>query len=499
MRALWAGILELPLASVGADCHFLQLGGDSLHWTRMAAQLERLSGSPVPSLLQVEWATPRRCAEQWLEQTLVESSAVRDTETLDPCCFPATSMQRGIWFAQQLAGDEALYAGAMLLHLSGSLDVARMQKALLALLAELPLLRARFRLDTVSRRLMVECPDMAARATTTAMPVQQAGPDELHTIVDAWLTSREGHGSPAPFRSKLLQSAAQRFHLILQVQHLISDGWSGNLLVARLASLYQGEAQRIPDHGFARHAWRLARNESDGERALSHWRARLADFADAQRGLFLGKEEPQWPYPIRTWSVVLPAGLRRACEHSARARGTTPFVLCLAACKLSLARLQGEARQVLALPRALRGAEDEDAIGCFVALQLSASCVPDLPDPGAFLRDEARRFAEDCRFTVPIDSLSCRLAPARLPDGNPWSTVLMAFQNFPQRPVAWAGLECRLERLANRRSQYGLALEFMPTGPTWCLRIEYAPALFDSAWLDAFHSGLLAALEELAD
>src|SRR5690606_17289785 len=122
-----------------------------------------------PPMLQVQWATPQRCVEQWQSAGQAPGPGPFSAESSDPYCFPATPMQRGIWFAQQLAGDKALYAGAVLLHFSGVLDPARLQQALQCLYAELPLLRARFRLDVATRRLMVDCPENRAGVPVMAV------------------------------------------------------------------------------------------------------------------------------------------------------------------------------------------------------------------------------------------------------------------------------------------------------------------------------------------
>lgn len=502
VRAVWADILELPLSAVAPDSHFLHLGGDSLHWMRMAAQLEQRFGRTVPAQLQVEWATPERCVRQWCDGVVEETTAPgREEAVLDTHCFPATPMQRGIWFAQQLAGDETLYAGALVLHFNGALDMARMQAALQHLYAALPLLRARFRLDPVCRRLMVDCPEVCGSATTVRLETEHLHHDDLPTALAAWAAGPEAQVGPCLFRVKLFHSGAQEFHLALQLHHLVSDGWSGSLLLSRLAGYYNGEAadpDLALDRTFARHAWRLAREAAPPTAVLDHWRGRLEGYADAQRPLFPQTAETRWPHAVEHRTLHLPAGLRVACELAAHALGVTPFVLCLTACKLVLSRLHDEPRQVLAIPRAARGAGEERAIGCFVALQLSASYLPAQIEAGTLLREESRRFTEDTRHSIALDTLGARLAPARLPDGNPWSTVLLAFQNYPQATPSWQGLACRIERLAAARSQYALSLEFLPAGSDWLLRIDHAPALFTGAWLERFQSALLDALQELA-
>lgn len=498
VRRLWAGVLELPPAAVLPDSHFLQLGGDSLHWTRMALQLERLCGMPVPPLLDVGWATPGRCVERWRTAAQQVTAADPSCATQDPYCFPATPMQRGIWFAQQLGGDRQLYAAALLLHFQGPLDLPRLHRALWQLLSTEPLLQARFFLDADTRRLMLRLPREPEPADLEVEPEILPGPG-LADALQAWL--EEPDEAAQGFRAKLWQSGTQQFHLALQVQHLVCDGWSGEVLLARLAAYYNGAmpGNVRQDLSFSRHAWRLAVGAEAEPQRQAYWQERLDAFGATQSCLFSRDTEPEWPYRVEEHRLQVPAALRQACERAARAQGVTPFVLCQAACKRALARQQDEPRQVVLVPRALRTADEEDAIGCFTSLLPSASLLPEHLDPAAFLREEARRFDADCLHALPLDTLAAQLAPLRLPDGNPWSTVLLAFQNYPRRRVIFAELECRAERVAARRAQHALSLEFIPRDATWCLLLTYAPALFDEEWMERFCSGLCAALQEFAD
>ena len=502
VRVLWADILEVPLTKVGADSHFLELGGDSLHWMRMASRLENLSGMPVPGTLQLAWATPARCVARWLATSDSTEATAGESGAAPVDCFPATPMQRGIWFAQQLAGDAALYAGHVVLHFTGPLEPERLQVALHRLVAEVPVLKARLQLDADTSRLMVHCDGEWSTAVLAVSRPVQLSPGALPAaLASAGQDADVGDACP-PFRARLFQSSAQHFHLWLQLHHLVSDGWSGSLLVARLAALYHADATATPydeDLAFAAYAWRLARQAETSQARLAFWRKRLDGYADAQRGLFGQVQDTHWPYRVRTQLCHLPSELRAACERSARETGVTSFVLCQLACKLALARLLGEPRQVLAIPRAQREAHEERAIGCFVTLQLSVSYLPEGANLQALLREEASRYEEECRLAEPLDSLSAALAPQRLPDGNPWSTVLMAYQNYPQQQANWNAVTCRLERLDSCSSQYALSLEFTPGGDAWELRVSFADALFDAPWLERFLSCLRAMLQQLAN
>src|SRR5690606_24251249 len=118
--------------------------------------------------------------------------------------------------------------------------------------------------------------------------------------------------------------------LALQVQHLVCDGWSGEVLLARLAAYYNGTmpGQVWQDLSFSRHAWRLAVGAEAEPQRQAYWQERLDAFGAAQSCLFSRDAEPEWPYRVGEPRPQVPAVLRQTCERAARAQGVTPFVLC---------------------------------------------------------------------------------------------------------------------------------------------------------------------------
>ena len=517
----WGEVLELPAEQVQANSHFLQLGGDSLHWTRMVLRIQEVWGLALPVHPQSALATPARLAGYCRQQLLLsEPPVVTGAELPESsgASFPATVIQRGLWFAEQLAGKGSLYQNAVLLHFSGRLDTDRLRAAFWQLLEDVPILRANFNWDTHTRRLCCSYRLLPATLDTDLLPCRELAIEALPAAVDEAVALPLTLERDSLCRALLFRSGAHSWHLLLLAHHLVCDGWSGDLLLRRLAATYRG-APTVADHGFAAYARQAGQpgdgparlgpdgagsdkpdlHESDLDK-LAWWRSQLEGLEASQRWLWGEQQQTApWPHAVAQRYLPLSAALCARCGASALRAGVSFFMLCQTACKQALWRLSGVESQVLAIPCALRSAAEEEAIGCFVAVQLSVSRQLREADSKLVLQEEDRQFRQARATGLALQELNAALKPATLPDGNPWSSVLLAFQNFPHFGMAWPALACRLERVAARQSQFALCLEFVPAGEGWCLRLEYARELFNAERLAQLESALLLSFEQLAD
>ena len=175
------------------------------------------------------------------------------------------------------------------------------------------------------------------------------------------------------------------------MHHIISDGWSMQVLVGELNLLYaaysRGEDSPLAELPvqYADYAqWQRGRLEAGAfDRDLSYWREALAG---APPALELPTDKPR--PPARTgrgsrFSISLPAETGEAVRRLALASSATPFMVLLAAFQLLLAKHAGQREVVVGSPVAGRlRPELEGLIGFFVnTLALRA----DVSDDPTFL------------------------------------------------------------------------------------------------------------------
>ncbi|NIF29268.1 amino acid adenylation domain-containing protein, partial [Pantoea sp. Tr-811] len=291
--------------------------------------------------------------------------------------IPLSYAQQRLLFLWQLEPDSPAYNVPMAVRLNGALDPALLQQALDALVRRHESLRTRFASEegTFHQEILEHC----------AVPVEHvafaAEPDAatLSEAVDAVLKQPfDLLGGPL-LRVALLQAAPLQHVLVLSMHHIISDGWSSDVLVQEFIQLYsalaEGREAQLPalpiqyaDYAIWQRAWLEA---GEAQRQLDYWQAQLGD-EQPVLSLPLDFERPATPSQRGAVVRVDIAGEQaEALRNQARKGGHTLFVLVLAAMAVVLSRYSGQADIRIGAPNAGRNRKElEGLIGFFINTQV---------------------------------------------------------------------------------------------------------------------------------
>ncbi|MBM7114472.1 non-ribosomal peptide synthetase [Archangium primigenium] len=489
LAALWSEVLGAPVSQPSDD--FFDHGGHSLLATQVRSRVSQLLGVDAPLRLLFEHPVLEDYARA-LEELRPQASAtpvvpipvVPRTEVL-----PLSSAQQRLWFLDQLEPGSPLYNIAGAVQLEGALDEAALTKAFRALVARHESLRTTF----------------ATRDGTGVQVIHPEGSFSLEVEdlraqpearSDAALTQRLARVAQQPFslahgpllRVRLVRLEAERGVVLVVMHHIISDGWSINVLLREFAALYAGQLAGAPvalaplPIQYADYAhWQRAGQGRDAlAEDLAFWTAHLGSRPPPLR---LPTDRPRPSVLTHAgallsgrWSPALLQGL----QETSRRSGRTLFMTLLAAFQALLHRYTGQRTVIVGTPIAQRTrAETEGLIGCFVnTLALRADV-----DPARSFAD----FADDVgravlsAFThqaLPFDVLVEQLGVERDLSQSPLVQVLFALQNTPGGPVELPGL--RMSPLevptGTARFELSVALSEEPDGLAYTF--EYNTDLF---------------------
>ncbi|WP_447739002.1 non-ribosomal peptide synthase/polyketide synthase [Pseudomonas laurentiana] len=291
--------------------------------------------------------------------------------------IPLSYAQQRLLFLWQLEPDSSAYNVPMAVRLKGALDQAVLQQALDALVQRHESLRTRFvsQEGEFHQEILDHCPLPLERVLLDGSPDETA----LSEAVDAALKQPfDLLGGPL-LRVTLLRVAAQEHVLALSMHHIISDGWSSDVLVQEFIQLYtalaegrQAELPALPiqyaDYAIWQRAWLEA---GEAQRQLAYWRAQLGD---EQPVLSLPLDFARPATPSQRGAVVrvdIGGEQAEALRSQARKGGHTLFVLVLAAVAVVLSRYSGQADIRIGAPNAGRNRKElEGLIGFFINTQV---------------------------------------------------------------------------------------------------------------------------------
>ncbi|MDN7742130.1 amino acid adenylation domain-containing protein [Burkholderia gladioli] len=487
LAEIWATLLDIE--RVGRHDSFFALGGHSL----LAVQLiSRIAALGVELPLASLFASPTLAGL---------SSVIADRGHQGAIALPPITplaregelalsfSQQRLWFLAQLDGVSATYHMPLALRLQGRLDQAAWQRALDTLLNRHEALRSVF--VTVQGQ-----PRVRLLPVGTALPVTH---HDLRGAADARqqlqaISSQEVHAGfdleQGPLiRARLIRLSEDEHAFLLTQHHIVSDGWSLDVLLGELQALYHAYlhgrpdplaplAIQYPDYA----AWQ--RQWLTGERLqaqVDYWRDTLAD-APVLLDLPTDRPRPaQQSFVGAHVPVRFDAELTQALRRLAQTHGVTPYMIVMAAWAAVLARLSGQQDIVIGTPSANRNRQEvEPLIGFFVntlALRLDLSGAPDAATLLARVRQAA--LAAQDHQDLPFEQVVEIVNPPRNLGHAPLFQVMFAWQSRQGASLDLPGLEATPLPLAYDAVNFDLELALEESGHDITGTLNYSTALFE--------------------
>jgi amino acid adenylation domain-containing protein len=403
--------------------------------------------------------------------------------------IPLSFAQQRLWFLHQLEPTSAVYNLPLCIRLRGSLDVSALEGTINEIIKRHEALRTVFKMNNGG-----PVQSIAPRLTMT-LPVRDLS-ELLPSERDALVHQLALEEARRPFdlvrgpllRAGLLRLAGADHIALLTMHHIVSDGWSMEILVREVMELYQAFKAGIAPNlsplpiQYADYAlWQRQWLQGEVlEKQLSYWREQLADIpmlnlpTDRVRPVvqrFQGAQE----------SRALAKDLSESLAALSRREGLTLFMLLLAAFKVLLYRYTRQEDVVVGTPVAGRNRlETEGLIGFFInTLVLRANLGADPTFREVLNRVRETVLAADEHQDIPFEKLVEELQPERDLSRQPLFQVVFVLQNALRQTLELPGLTLALQDVGGETAKFDLTLVIQDTEQGLIAIIEYNTDLFD--------------------
>jgi amino acid adenylation domain-containing protein len=498
LASLWARVLGT--AAVGTEDSFFDRGGHSLLAAQLVSRVRDAFGVELP--LRRIFEAPTLAAQA---RAIDGARTGRRGATAAPPlarvprprngALPLSFAQQRLWFLSRLDPDSPAYNMSAALRLSGRLDVIAIAATLDEIVRRHEVLRTTFADDGREPVQVIHPPRSAGLGLVDLSGV--AGPEREVEVRSLALEDlrRPFDLERGPLLRATLVRLEEREHVLLfSMHHVISDGWSLEVLVREVGALYRAFVLREPvalpelkiqyaDYALWQRSW--LRGEVLDQH-VAYWRERLAG---APALLQLPADRPR-PAVQRFRGARVDAWLPREAQAWLRAaaqrHGATLFMTLLAAFAVLLRRHAGEDDVVVGTPTANRDrAELEGLIGFFVntlALRVDASGGPAFED--LLLRVRETALDAYAHQELPFEKLVDELRPERSLSHSPVFQVMLALQNVPAESLELPGLTLRGEARPQEISKFDLTLNVNETSEGLLCQWRYNSELFDRATME---------------
>ncbi|MBD2741508.1 non-ribosomal peptide synthetase [Coleofasciculus sp. FACHB-1120] len=418
--------------------------------------------------------------------------------------------QQRLWFLDQLFPNNFFYNVPAAVRLTGSLNLAALEEAFNEIVRRHEALRTTFvtvegqPIQVINPNLKISLPVIDLRELPAAERENQA----------QQLTTQEAQrpfnlSSDPLLRVTLLRLDETEYIMLLNMHHIVSDGWSIGVLIKELAALYTASCKdvlaqlcvptslpKLPIQYADFAHWQREWLQGEVlETQLGYWRQQL----DGISMLNLPTDKPRLAvqtYRGATQILQLPKSLSEALEALSQQEGATLFMTLLAAFQILLYRYTHQEDIAVGSPIANRNrSEIEGLIGFFVNSLVLRTDLSGNPSFRSLLsRVKEIALGAYAHQDLPFEKLVEELHPERSLNQNPLFQVVFALQNAPISALELPGLTLSPMEFDSQTTRFDLEFHLWEKGQKnglWVDSLEgisgfviYSTDLFDQATIN---------------
>ena len=416
--------------------------------------------------------------------------------------LPLSFAQQRLWFLDQLRPGDTSYSIPAALRLIGDLDVAAFGFAVNEIVRRHEVLRTTFVMrDGEARQEIAPALEIAVPVVDLSGLDWEARKTEARRLAGEEARQPFDLAAGPLLRVMLLDlgpcpATGEREHVVaFTLHHIVSDGWSADILIGEFVALYEAFVARRPslledfslqyaDYAVWQRDW--LQGEVLNEQ-LAYWRDKLAG-APPMLELPTDRSRPAvQDHSGAAYNFEVPKDITERLQRLGRREGATLFMVLLAGFQLLLSRHSGQTDICVGTPVAnRRRLELEGLIGFFVntlVLRTDLSGDPSFRVLLARVREMA--LGAQAHQDLPFERLVEALQPVRDMSRDPLFHVWFVLQNTTVRERTLSRLRVEPVAMEGGSAKFDLTLDrCIETGEGLSASIEYATALFDARTIE---------------
>ncbi|WP_433747548.1 amino acid adenylation domain-containing protein [Paenibacillus amylolyticus] len=445
LAEIWKSVLGLE--HIGVHDNFFDLGGHSLRATTLVSKVHQELNVELPLRDVFRYSTIEEMA---LALSRIEEHSFSSIPLADErAYYPLSSAQKRLFILNQLEGADQSYNMPGVLLLEGSIYHSLLEKAFRGLIERHETLRTGFEI------VQGEAVQRIYESVDFAVVCRHANEEEASAVVEAFIRPFD-LAKPPLLRAELVELAADRYLLMFDMHHIISDGVSMDVFVEELVRLYGGESLEPLHIQYKDYAvWQ----QSDEQKV--QLKREEAYWLDRYQGELPVLEMPtDYPRPAvqsyvgHTLTSFVDEATNEGLKQLATQRGTTLYMVLLAAYTVLLHKYTGQDDLIVGTSIAGRTHGDmQPLIGMFV----NTLAIRNYPaSEKTFLS-----YLEEVKETTlgayehqnyPFEELVDKVQVSRDLSRNPLFDTMFSLQNLEESAFELGGL-----KLSPYPSEYGMA------------------------------------------
>jgi tyrocidine synthetase III len=479
---IWASILGYE--SISTQANFFNLGGHSLKALKVTTQIAKQLNVAVPLKVFFQYPSIQTLAS-WIEQAEEKTyEAIEIAPVMEN--YPLSHSQKRLWILQQLDENTIAYNVPSTYRLQGDLQVNILQKAFEKLVARHEILRTSFKIMNGEPRQFIHALNdytpyfQVIDATNEVLP-EAFATEFLTQKINQAFDLAEGR----LLKVYLVKIDSDQYSLLINLHHIISDGWSSVILLNEIFEYYnsavkQTEYQPQPlaiqykDYAY----WQNQSLLQEDGKSKQYW---LNVFEGELPRITLPEDKLRpsvKTYHGNNVKMVLPKDLSEQLETLCKVQNTSMFMTLLAAFKVLLSRYTGLNDLILGTPVAGR---EKSELANQLGFYVNTLAIRTKIEAGDSFLMVLQTLKENVLNSVahqqyPFDKLVSELHQATDPSRSPLFDIMFVYQNneeVSEDSYQLEGLQIDTVQEAFEGSKFDLSLVTRHTPEGQQLYVEY--------------------------
>jgi len=484
LATIWEEILECQ--HIGIFDNFFELGGHSIKATQLASRIHKIMKINISIRDIFNSPTIAGMSEILRQKEFSDISKI--TKISEAEHYPLSHAQQRLWLMDQLAENALAYSIYDVVILEGALNILAFSKAFETVIHRHESLRTIF-MDIDNQPRQKICKDIGFKIKQYDLSRNSDKETLAENIINKELANPFDLSTGPLLRASLVIMKDNYYYLIFMMHHIISDGWSLDILVDELFTLYNAykndqqlelKPLKIQYKDFADWHNKLLQSAA-GEKLKNYWHRKMTP---VPAKLNLQSDYPRPPiktYDSDTVIYNLNSEIYNRLNQLSQDNNSSLYMVLTALVRTLLYRYTAQEDIVIGTALSCRDHSDiEDQIGFYVNLLPLRGKIEGDDTFHTVLKREKQTILEVFEHqSYPFDRLVQELNLAQDKSRFPMFDVVVDLQDVEQIDP---GLVDDLKMTVSERqafvSEYDLAFLFVEKRQNIELRMTYGTSLF---------------------
>ena len=343
---------------------------------------------------------------------------------------PLSPVQQGIWDIYQLDSGNSAYHISGGFELTGNLDVERMEQAFSSVTRKHHSLRTRF--IQSSEAEVNQYIDLQSSAFIEKVDGRHYSSVQIEAAISDFISKPFDLYHQIPVRMCCIRIEDNQTYVLISMHHIVSDGWSIDILMKDLTASYHGEELLPLDIQYSDYSrWQSALlGAGKGAKDLEFWRQELGTVQPEKLFDWNGVTQLNQRREAAQINLSFARSITEKIESLARQNNVTTSSLWLTLWQVALSKCTGRADINIGMPMANRSRpEISEMIGFFVNTNVVGQIVSPEQSFSALLSSSHHKVLEiQGHQFVPFDRVVAALLEKRNLGETPYFQVLFNHQ-----------------------------------------------------------------------